>query len=256
MRNRNSTGLPDRHNGFNLMELLVAMALGAVLLTGLVQIVAGARNSFRLQESLGEVQESGRFVIDSLGNILRQSAYTPQPWLETDEPVGLTPDTADATSRHGDRLAVRTWSDRNCFGNLNPEVDAAGLARFFLRENVLELSASKSLLVTCRYGPEEARFVTQILRQGLVQNIDAFQVQYAEDIDADGLADRWVDGGAWNEEGTVLGLRIAVLIRSTESVVEPAPRVFSVLGDEFTAPADGRLRRVFNYAQAFSSAGR
>lgn len=90
------------------MELLVAMIIGFVLITGLVQIAAAARSSFRLQEGLAELQESGRFGLDSLGSILHQSAFDPQPWLNSTVTVGFTNATADNTILHGDRLVVRT----------------------------------------------------------------------------------------------------------------------------------------------------
>jgi type IV pilus assembly protein PilW len=237
--------------GMALVELLVAMLIGVILLFGLVQIAAGARSSFRLQEGLAEVQESGRFVMDSLGGILRESAFSPEPWTDMVTAVGLTADTADASSTFGDRLAVRTWSDRNCFGNPNPVTDGASIPRFYLRESVLELNASEDLVHTCRYGPAADQFVTQLQRQGLVQHVEAFQVQFAEDTDGDGQSDRWVGGNAWLDEQHVLALRLAVLIRSSESVTEPVSRTYQVLDEKFETAADGKLRRVFGYTQAF-----
>ena len=237
--------------GFSLVELLVAMAIGAVLLTGLVQIAAGARSSYRLQESLAEVQESGRFVVDSLGSILRQSIYSDRPWSDPPSSLGFSPDTADAVTSNGDRLGILTRSDRNCFGNPNPVLDASGKPEFFLRESILELNASKNLAHTCRYGPEQASLITQIQREGLAQNVEAFQALYAEDTDGDGYADSWVRGGEWASETRVMGFRLAVLISSTESVTAPSPATYQVLDLAVTPAADGRLLRVFGYAQAF-----
>lgn len=235
--------------GLTLIELLLAMLIGIILLSGLVQIAASARGSFLQQEAVAEVQESGRFVLDTLGNILRQTVFSPRPWVAPVAVVGLTADTADAVSVHGDRLAIRTWSERNCFGNPNPVLDADGQPEFYLKESTLELNASSNLAHTCRYGPTAATMVNQIVRQGLVQNIEAFQVLYAEDTDSDGAADRWVRGGGWADARQVLGVHIAVLIRSKLSVSEPASRVFNVLDHVMISPADGRLRRMVSYAQ-------
>lgn len=236
--------------GMSLIELLIAMLIGAIVLTGLVQIAAGARSSFRLQEALAEVQESGRFVIDSLGDILRQSAFTPEPWSEITAAAGLTAESADAVNRRGDRLAIRTWSERNCFGNPNPVTDAADLPQYFLKESVLELNTAGNLTHTCRYGPTAGQFVTQLQRQGLVQNVDAFQVLYAEDLDGDGTADHWITGGHWLSEDRVLGLQLAVLLGSSAGIKEPVSRTYKVLDQVVTTPADGKLRRVFTYVQA------
>jgi len=256
MQSRSCQPIPNDGRGMTLVELLVAMLIGFILLTGLVQIAAGARSSFRLQEALAEVQESGRFVIDSLGDILRQSAFTPEPWSEITVAVGLTAESADAVSGRGDRLAIRTWSERNCFGNPNPLTDAADLPRYFLKESVLELNNAGNLTHTCRYGPTVEEFVTQLQRQGLVQNIDAFQALYAEDLDGDGTADHWTPGGHWLNEDRVLGLQLAVLLGSSTTVKEPVSQAYNVLDQVVTTPADGKLRRVFTYVQALRGRSR
>jgi len=200
--------------GLLLMELLLAMLMSALLLAGLVQIAAGARNSFRLQEAMAEVQENGRFAIDTLGGILRRSDFTPEPWSEGGSAIGFTAQTGDGVNRHGDRVAVRTWSERNCFDNANPVDDNNGLPRFFLKEDVLEVSANGDLVRTCRYGPGEDRLTTQLLRQGLVQHVDALQLLYAEDLDSNGAADSWVPGGHWQSEKRITGLQLDILLSS------------------------------------------
>jgi len=239
--------------GMSLVELLVAMLIGAILLTGLVQIAAGARSSFRLQEALAEVQESGRFAIDTLGGILRQSAFAPEPWAESPA-LGLTPETGDDISRHGDRLVVRTWSERNCFGTLNAATGSAGLPEFYIRETVVEVNNTGSLIQSCRYGPAGRPAVTQLKRQGLVQNVDDFEVLYAEDLNGDGTPDRWVPAGLWQNERQVVGLQLAILLSSRESVAEPVVQLHNVLDKVVRSPADGKLRREFTYVQALRGA--
>jgi len=239
-----------RMRGLSLIELLLAMLIGAILLTGLIQIAASARSSFLLQEAIAEVQESGRYVVDSLGDILRQTVFSPQPWLASATAIGLTAETVDSVSAHGDRLAIRTWSERNCFGNPNPVLDSDGRPEFFLKEVILELNGSGNLAHTCRYGPGTEALVNQILRQGLVQNVEAFQVLYAEDLDGDETPDRWVVGGDWEAPEAVLGFNLAVLIRSSQPVAEPVSRVVNVLDHVVSTPADGRLRELVTYAQS------
>ena len=239
----------NRLKGLTLIELLLALLIGAVLLAGLVQIAVSARSSFLLQEATAEIQENGRFVADSVGRILRQAVFTPDPWLAPIASPGLTADTADAVNAHGDRLTIRTWSERNCFGSLNSSLDAQGRPEFFLKESVLELNSSNNLAHSCRYGADASNLVDQVVRQGLVQNVEAFQALYAEDIDNDGTADRWVTGGNWDEAGNIKGLHLAVLIRSNRPVSTPVAQTFNVLDHVISRPADGRLRRIVTYAQ-------
>ena len=116
---------------------------------------------------------------------------------------------------------------------------------------MLELNTAGNLAHTCRYGANTEHMVTQLQRQGLVENVEAFQVLYAEDLDGDGMADRWIPGGQWRDEKQVLGLQLALLLSSSQAVKEPVSRNYNVLEEVVTTPADGKLRRVFTYVQAF-----
>ena len=51
----------------------------------------------------------------------------------------------------------------------------------------------------------------------------------------------------------LIGLQAAVLLASREPVAEPSTRTYTVLDQAFTAPADGRQRRVVTLAHAFRS---
>jgi type IV pilus assembly protein PilW len=50
--------------GLSLVELLIAMALGVVLLLGLIQIFEGTRASFNAADARARIQESGRFALE------------------------------------------------------------------------------------------------------------------------------------------------------------------------------------------------
>jgi len=236
--------------GMTLMELVIAMAISAILLTGLVQIAAGARSSFRLQDALAEVQESGRFALDTLGSVLHQSDFRPEPWKFRLVETGIIDGTADQVSSTSDRIVIRTWSDRNCFGTLNSVPDASGQPAFFIREQLLDQSGSNQLAHTCRYGPAMDALVTQINHQGVVKNVESFQLLLAEDQDGDRSPDRWINGSERNALTPIVGLRIGLLLSSEEPVTEPSGQSFNVLDRVVSPGSDGRLRSVFVYSQA------
>lgn len=50
--------------GFTLIELMIAMLLGAFLMGGIIQIFLGSRQTYRMQENLSRLQENGRFAMD------------------------------------------------------------------------------------------------------------------------------------------------------------------------------------------------
>ncbi|MDZ4729765.1 MAG: PilW family protein [Xanthomonadales bacterium] len=233
-------------NGMSLLELLIAMALSSLLTLTLVHMAMAARNSFRLQESLAELQENARFFADLVSSSIADSAYHPEPWLHEATPIGLMPGSADGTGPNSDRLISRSWSEHNCFGTLNSATDSAGLPRFYLKESTLELN-SGSLAHSCRYGPSVDAMITQINRQGAVPQVEVFQALYASDTDGDGQIDSWLRAGQWDSPEKVRAVRLGILSSSRESIAPTQASVFQILDFSYTAPADGRLRRVASY---------
>lgn len=236
--------------GQTLAELLIALALAAVLVLGVVQVVSAASAAGTLQRNHAQVLDRARFVIGILGRAVRQAGYRPEPWNATYDPDALADGNLDGATAAGDRLALRGWSDRNCFDNRNPDRDADGRPRFYIRESVFDVNTSGNLAHTCRYGPAPAELTTQISRQGLVPGVEAFQVLYGEDGDGDGNIDGWVHAGQWSDARRVLGVRIGLLMAGDDPVAEPDRQSFDVLGETLQAPADRRLRRLFDFALA------
>lgn len=239
--------------GMSLLEMMIALTLSALLLVGLVQIASAAASSTRLQRNQAHLQENARLVITVISRFVREAGYSPEPWDPGRELSGLSDGNADSVTGKSDRLAVKSWSDLNCFDNRNPELNALGQPAFYIRDVVFDLNSTSGLTWQCRYGPSEAEMVTQIRRQGLVQNVDSFQVLYGEDSDDDGLVDRWVKAGQWDTPGRILGMKFGLLLSSVDKVTEKESHQFQVLDAVLKKPADGRLRRVFEFAAAIRS---
>ena len=64
-----------RQSGLTLVEIMVALVVGAVLLTGVVQIYAATKATYRLQDSLARLQENGRFALSFLTRDVRMAGY-------------------------------------------------------------------------------------------------------------------------------------------------------------------------------------
>ena len=61
--------------GLSLIEILVALAIAALLLLGLSQVFIGSKNAYRLQEGMSRVQENARFVTQYLEQNVRMAGY-------------------------------------------------------------------------------------------------------------------------------------------------------------------------------------
>lgn len=55
-----------RQSGFSLIELMIAMLLGLLIMTGLVNLFLQNKRSFNQNESIARLQEDARFALDTL----------------------------------------------------------------------------------------------------------------------------------------------------------------------------------------------
>ena len=62
--------------GLSLVELLVALAIGLLIVAGVVQVYISARQAYRTTEALARVQEAGRFALSFLARDIRMAGYS------------------------------------------------------------------------------------------------------------------------------------------------------------------------------------
>lgn len=62
--------------GFTLVELLVAMVIGLLVMGGATQLFISSQQSFRFQTALADMQDTGRFALDTMAMELRQTDFS------------------------------------------------------------------------------------------------------------------------------------------------------------------------------------
>jgi len=236
--------------GFSLLELMIGVCLSAILLSGIVQLVGGSVAAYRLQLSLGQLQDSGRYARDVLLSHISQSGFQPQPWLNLSGFPALTDDSVDGGSSAADQLGLQRWSRRNCYGNANPVTGSDGRPAFYLLRTRFSINASNNLAIKCQYGPDASNLSTQMNNFGLVEDVESMQVLYAEDRDDDGVADGWVKAGEWSGERDVRAIRLALLLSTPQAFDEAVSTDLTILDQAVTTPADGHLRSVWTLTAA------
>lgn len=65
-----------RQQGLGLIEIMVALAISAILITGVIQIFLSSKLSYRVAEASARVQEGGRFAVSLMTEDLRMAGYT------------------------------------------------------------------------------------------------------------------------------------------------------------------------------------
>lgn len=243
-------GFANDQRGFSLIEVMIGVFLSTLLLSGVVQLISGSVSAYRLQLSLGQIEESGRYARDVLISHIGPAGHQPEPWTEPAGYPALTAENIDGGPSASDQLGLQRWSRRNCYGNDNPVIDAGGQPAWYLLQARFSVNSANNLAMTCRYGPDSSRLQTQVNNFGLIEDVESMQVLYAEDRDGDSRVDGWVTAGSWLQEGNVRAIQVALLLSTREPYRQAVSTDLTLLDQTITTPADGRLRRVSSLTAA------
>lgn len=66
----------NRQQGLSLVELMIALAIGAALIGGIIQVFTSNNAAFRTQQAASRMQENARFAFHFLSSELRQAGYS------------------------------------------------------------------------------------------------------------------------------------------------------------------------------------
>jgi type IV pilus assembly protein PilW len=66
-----------RQSGLTLVEILVALTIGLIVLTGVVGVLIANRQTYRTSEALARMQENARFSFEILGRSIRAAGGNP-----------------------------------------------------------------------------------------------------------------------------------------------------------------------------------
>ena len=68
-----------RQKGFTLVELMVAMVIGLVLMSGIVTLFISSRRSFDVDGNVASMQDEGRFALKEIARDLSMASYLAEP---------------------------------------------------------------------------------------------------------------------------------------------------------------------------------
>ncbi|MBG6221635.1 type IV pilus assembly protein PilW [Janthinobacterium sp. CAN_S1] len=218
------------HHGMSLVELLVALSLGALLMLAASSVLLAASGSYGEQSASVRLDDNGRYALDSIARAVRQSAYV--NWDSGAAPVAHADDDSaniaglDARSLvknsegisgalpgalHGsDVLALRFYGSGQQQGGDGSVLNCAG---FGVGAAKAETQRGWSIFyvaqgadgvgeLRCKYRGANGWGADAIIR-----GVDTFQVLYGLDTDTppDGVANRYVNA-------SVLDARDAALV--------------------------------------------
>lgn len=228
-------------SGFSLIELMIGLVLGLFITTVAITYLVSSSKAFRIQNDDGRLQENARFALDILTKNVRMAGSN----SSTDQTVNLffsglgCPDDAgngtatactgdsldeDADSSgtpDSDRFAVEmitragvndiaASSGNGCTGqNVGFNADGSGRRManvFWIADGNLNCA---TYTITAGVGALVAGSA-----QPMIEGVDAMQVQYGEDLDNDGVVERYTSFASVTDIDNVRSLRIALLMSS------------------------------------------
>ena len=229
-----------QQQGFTLIEIMVSMLLGVFLLGGVMGIFLNAKQTYRVQDALGRLQENGRYAMEFIGRDIRMTDYrgcpTTPPSLVANLPITGT-EGAHAANRAKDApdsITVR-WSLNGCAPYTAP-FDAANCPIDLNKECEVNRAYSISATNTLDQGFTE-----------LVEGAENMQIKYGADTDADGAPNYYADfGTAGLDMSQVVAIRVSLLLATVEDNITANPLPYTYNGATDPAPGDRRIRRVFS----------
>jgi type IV pilus assembly protein PilW len=239
--------------GLTLVELMIALALGLLLVAGVGAVYLGSNQTYRTAQAGARIQETGRYALDVIGRSLRQAGFKSVP----SNPAAAMP-TFSGTPIRGVNSACPTASpvtdiltaqfdgvagEQDCQAT---NITAGQIVQhtFFIQDATLRCNAVQNATAPT---PPTACPATNSGVQ-LLENVEDLQVLYGIDTNSDQSADSYTATPTdWTK---VVTARVCVLVRSDSDGIVPANAKYldcsGALGTAATAATpDTRLRRAF-----------
>lgn len=248
--------------GLALPELMVALAIGLVLMLAATGLLMLSRSTYLLTDDRARIEESGRFALDIVSQAVRQAGY--RDWsaagaVETawpavtgldarslkdastgiDGPYGTAVNGSDVLALRFDGNSSGSGDTvmKNCAGASVPaNGPGTGWSIFYLAYDSIGEPELR-----CKY-----RTASGWNSDALVRGVDGFQVLYGLDDDVDGAAPRrYVSAGTVALEAhgwqRVSALKVALLVRGSQD--GPArSRRYDLFGADYADAADSGVR--------------
>jgi type IV pilus assembly protein PilW len=252
--------------GLSIVELMVAMALGLLLMTGVIQVFLSSRQTYAANEAMGRMQENGRFALEFMARSARLAGYVEPVYAEA-RPVALvrpsctglpgsiptelctTTGAGNASDSFGFvfQPPIQDGARRDCLGNSITENNMLLINHY----SIIPATATTPPALGCRaykFNQTTGSWTSGPQAQELISGIDSLQILYGVNTSGDARsANQYVSADRVTNWNNVRAVRIAVLANSIEPITPaPAARNFVLLDAAPVSYADNRARQIFS----------
>ncbi len=219
--------------GFSLVELLTALAISTLIVLGIGQAFISQKVSYRAQNGLSRVQQTGRFIIEYVGNDIRRAGFPGD--VEESNPFfnAIIPAlSSDGGGNVSDTITLMYRTTADCLGVATP-VYADGNQYAKNRYSIVNGN-----LVCTTFDETDTQISADVLTRG-VQNM---QVLY-------GFNNQFVSAATLTaaDWAGVTGVRVAFLVNSVDDTTDfTDTNTYALLNADALGPFnDNQRRRVF-----------
>ena len=203
----------QRQTGLTLVELMVSLMLGLFVTTAAVQLFAGSKRSYSINESMARVQESGRFAMSFLLYDARMADYSVDPGqIRIPNPSAVTGGN-DSGLNQSDTISM-----------VYDEIEGGV---------TVQRTYSYSILAGKSGRPSLFRSVDGANAVEVAEGVENLQILYGEDTTDDYIPDHYVDWTSVVDRTRVVAIRVTVTVQTLTDNV---------------ASAGGKLTRNFSSA--------
>lgn len=230
-----------RQHGMTLIEIMIALLIGAFMLGGILQIFINTKQTYRMQENLSRLQENGRYALSFLEHDIRMAGFWGclTPNSPNTDVAGTNDDTSDANVDNGtDTITVKGAFVQATTGNCGTTVDT-GQTYYTDPTSSIGFRIQSAVLERTDNGGSF---------QELIEGIQDMQIIYGEDTDADGTPNYYVSADQVVNMEQVVTVRISLLAVTLDDnlSLNPVAYTFPPNNPTPTTPSDRKIRRVFN----------
>lgn len=237
--------------GLTMVELLVSLVLASLITLAAVALYTVTGSSHRTIDAAQELQDSGRFALEVIGQAARQAGY--QNYAQRDgsgnentrrfvatsfptvrgfnnakvaSPTNIDDDgaTNNGGYNNSDTLALRFHGSSKLDNAVAPDgsmIDCQGIAQNYPSNGddvALSLfwvktdsTAEPALQCISRGNPDGASLSRNT--QPILKGVETFQVMYGLDADGDSVPEKWVSGQNVADWKQVATIRVGFVIR-------------------------------------------
>ncbi len=211
--------------GMTLIEIMIALLIGAFLLGGVLQIFINTKQTNIMQENISRLQENGRFAMEFLSRDIRMAGYWgchsgPSPSIDiAGEDNNVAVDTIDnGTDNITLKGAFTLTPSATCTDAAN-STNSCGVG--------VNCYSNASSTITYKINNS----VLQRDIDGIVEGIENMQILYGEDTNANGSPNYYESENNVVDMAKVVSIRITLTARTIDN--------------NLTTSGDGRIRRNF-----------